>query len=1209
MGISLSGLTESSTGNLTISAGSGNDVLIGNGSTQIFIDGGTDTLGIGGTAVSGSRLNLETGAVALDFITSTGTALNVIADTVNDTSGAATLAIVPTVQIGVMTYTSTNAMTYTDTASLYIAGIPAASTNVTFTNAAYALWVDAGAVRFDDRTFWIGGIAYEFPADNGNANEMLLTDGSGNLSWSSVASASAATTVTVTDNEATNESNLITFVAGAATGTGNHGLEMDGDFHYSPNTGTLAATKLVATSLATASGALTLDAASNTFTLGNNEDAGLTFQFLANRTNASSGLVNIDGKWNNTLVARIAIQTGGDNTNKDDAHIVFQTASAGSVANALAIRNDKEIRAYGNLAFQQASTISTSSNNLTLSAATGADVLIGDNTTILQVDGGADSVIVTGDLDVNGAADVSGDLTLSAGADGALRFSAASSIKILDNSATALVIEEADNAYMTFVTTNSSEAITVAKATTFSAGIANAGTISAGTWNGTAIASAYLDSDTAHLSGTQTFTGAKTFAGNIDLSANDLLNVGEAGNDWTTNQLAHASAVAGGLKDIQIYNTATDNASSDARVAIVTTATGGNPYLLVAVSGGVSDLTIGIDNDQGDRAVISRGSGLGTNDAIRISDDSTPLVQFMGGISTDGGTAPASGALFGGPVLVGDGSVSAPSIANTGDANTGFFWGADEKIDIAIGGQLWYRFASGGMGIGEASILGSPGASRGLLELATDGGTYGSQLYLTSANRSVASGDALGGIEFVEADTNMGGSDDGKIAAAIRFVATETGTNSANGARLDFWTTPNQAVVPALGMTLDNSGSVGIGTSTPTEGKLVVQGDNSTVRVRDAGASSYIDMYSGTGGGNTPAIGWSDDTLRFYSGADRMVITTDGNVGIGDSAPTEAKLHVVNGVIGVNGFRLTNGGGMSTNTADWDAAYIEHSLSMGENTANTFQALNVVTKPNTSSGYDFTGAIGLRGIRYKLDWTGTSGGNITGASGLHLDAPTNSGGGTLSKYWAIYAAASTIATTNYGIVLEGSGIKNHLGGMTTLDMTSASVGGELRQEYAVADNAGGFGSIRKTFRQASLTHDTATTVFTINNTNESGNIDQGSYVCHIKAMVRHGGNNNAAGGGPVTRYWEGYFSKSVDYAGNLSVSSVTEAANGAQSALNDGQRNFQTPYVEVATANADSYTTAVQFTLTLGGTNATTGKVVVSAEVIWENFRTPPTIS
>jgi hypothetical protein len=61
--------------------------------------------------------------------------------------------------------------------------------------------------------------------------------------------------------------------------------------------------------------------------------------------------------------------------------------------------------------------------------------------------------------DFSGAVDIAGDLTLSAGADGALRFSTASSIKILDNSAASLVVEEADNAYMTFVTTNSSEAV------------------------------------------------------------------------------------------------------------------------------------------------------------------------------------------------------------------------------------------------------------------------------------------------------------------------------------------------------------------------------------------------------------------------------------------------------------------------------------------------------------------------------------------------------------------------------------------------------------------------------------------------------------------------------------------------------------------------------------------------------------------------------
>jgi len=44
-----------------------------------------------------------------------------------------------------------------------------------------------------------------------------------------------------------------------------------------------------------------------------------------------------------------------------------------------------------------------------------------------------------------------------------------------------------------------------------STGITILGTVATGVWNGTKVASAYLDDDTAHLSGTQTFTGVKTF--------------------------------------------------------------------------------------------------------------------------------------------------------------------------------------------------------------------------------------------------------------------------------------------------------------------------------------------------------------------------------------------------------------------------------------------------------------------------------------------------------------------------------------------------------------------------------------------------------------------------------------------------------------------------------------------------------------------------
>ena len=53
--------------------------------------------------------------------------------------------------------------------------------------------------------------------------------------------------VLVTDNESTNEENLITFVEGATSSTGNVGLEMDGNLTYNPSTGRLTATQLAGT--------------------------------------------------------------------------------------------------------------------------------------------------------------------------------------------------------------------------------------------------------------------------------------------------------------------------------------------------------------------------------------------------------------------------------------------------------------------------------------------------------------------------------------------------------------------------------------------------------------------------------------------------------------------------------------------------------------------------------------------------------------------------------------------------------------------------------------------------------------------------------------------------------------------------------------------------------------------------------------------------
>ena len=80
-------------------------------------------------------------------------------------------------------------------------------------------------------------------ADAITVNGTSLAD---TIAGTTVTNATNAAHVLVTDNESTNEDNLITFVENATSSTGNVGLEMDGDLTYNPSTGNLTTTKVTA---------------------------------------------------------------------------------------------------------------------------------------------------------------------------------------------------------------------------------------------------------------------------------------------------------------------------------------------------------------------------------------------------------------------------------------------------------------------------------------------------------------------------------------------------------------------------------------------------------------------------------------------------------------------------------------------------------------------------------------------------------------------------------------------------------------------------------------------------------------------------------------------------------------------------------------------------------------------------------------------------
>ena len=61
----------------------------------------------------------------------------------------------------------------------------------------------------------------------------------GTLNQDTTGTAAVATTVTITDNESTNEENAVVFTAGGDVDGGNLGLESDGNLTYNPSSGTL----------------------------------------------------------------------------------------------------------------------------------------------------------------------------------------------------------------------------------------------------------------------------------------------------------------------------------------------------------------------------------------------------------------------------------------------------------------------------------------------------------------------------------------------------------------------------------------------------------------------------------------------------------------------------------------------------------------------------------------------------------------------------------------------------------------------------------------------------------------------------------------------------------------------------------------------------------------------------------------------------------
>ena len=159
----------------------------------------------------------------------------------------------------------------------------------------------------------------------------------GNLTGTA-STATVATTVTISDNESTDEDNAIIFTAGGDVDGGNIGLESDGDLTYNPSTGRLTATQLSGT-LQTAAqtnitsvgtlGALTVDnIAIDGTTIGHTSDTDLI--------TLTSGVVTVAGE-----VSMTTLDIGGTNVAATAAELNIM--DGGTAASSITLADEDRL--------------------------------------------------------------------------------------------------------------------------------------------------------------------------------------------------------------------------------------------------------------------------------------------------------------------------------------------------------------------------------------------------------------------------------------------------------------------------------------------------------------------------------------------------------------------------------------------------------------------------------------------------------------------------------------------------------------------------------------------------------------------------------------------------------------------------------------------------------------------------------------------------
>lgn len=267
---------------------------------------------------------------------------------------------------------------------------------------------------------------------------------------------------------------------------------------------------------------------------------------------------------------------------------------------------------------------------------------------------------------------------------------------------------------------------------------------------------------------------------------------------------------------------------------------------------------------------------------------------------------------------------------------------------------------------------------------------------------ALASGDNV----FTFGGAGWNGSAYTSTKAQYNMIATQPWTTTANGIGFNWLVTQNNSTLLFMAMTLDNTGHLGIGTTTPFAGLQIATSSVNTLQNGTFGQFALTDTSAGlnlkhwlfSSDSGTFTLGTTSDL--FATGTPALTITLNQNFGIGSSSPAQ-KLSV-NGIIysGSGGFQFPDGtiqttaaaGGSNFFTNSGANTWLTTGSNLGIGSSTPFATLSVSTTTNSSGSFQlFSVASSTNATLFNVLGNGNIGiGTTSPYAELSINAPATS---------------------------------------------------------------------------------------------------------------------------------------------------------------------------------------------------------------------------